>query len=245
MVSEGGGSAGRKTFALVLLCCASFVAVLDLTIVAIALPSVRRELGFTGGDVQWILTGYALTFGGLLLFMGRAGDLYGRRRLFVGGLALFAAASLLGGLAWAPWVLVVARLLQGVGGAALVPASLALVSATFAEGEERNRAMGVYGAMAGGRSWPHAARGRAALHPHDPRFRRRLAGCRKAHDQAWCQTDSGLGICHVGGRVGAGGMANAPRRCPVGCASRDGGGRGRLRDRKRTPDSRRDGWRRG
>jgi EmrB/QacA subfamily drug resistance transporter len=149
IVSECGGIAGMKTFALVLLCCASFVAVLDLTIVAIALPSVRRELGFTGGDARWILTGYALSFGGLLLFMGRAGDLYGRLRLFVGGLALFAAASLLGGLAWTPWVLVVARLLQGVGGAALVPASLALVSATFAEGEERNRAMGVYGAMAG------------------------------------------------------------------------------------------------
>jgi EmrB/QacA subfamily drug resistance transporter len=133
----------------VLLCCASFVAVLDLTIVAIALPSVRRELGFSGGDAQWILTGYALSFGGLLLFMGRAGDLYGRRRLFVCGLAVFGAASLFGGLAWAPWVLVSARLLQGVGGAALVPASLALVSATFAEGEERNRAMGVYGAMSG------------------------------------------------------------------------------------------------
>jgi MFS family permease len=146
IVSEGGG---RKTFALVLLCCASFVAVLDLTIVAIALPSVRRELGFSGGDVQWILTGYALSFGGFLLLMGRAGDLYGRRRLFVYGLALFAAASLLGGLAWAPWVLVAARLLQGVGGAALVPASLALVATTFEEGEERNRAMGVYGAMAG------------------------------------------------------------------------------------------------
>src|SRR5215203_4379596 len=149
MVSEGRGSAGRKTFALVLLCCASFGAVLDLTIVAIALPSVRRELGFSGGDVQWILTGYALSFLGFLLLMGRAGDLYGRRRLFVYGLALFAAASLLGGLAWAPWVLVAARLLQGVGGAALVPASLALVATTFEEGEERNRAMGVYGAMAG------------------------------------------------------------------------------------------------
>ncbi|HET9927971.1 MAG TPA: MFS transporter [Rubrobacter sp.] len=80
-MSEAGGGTRRKTFALVLLCCASFVAVLDLTIVAIALPSVRRELGFGGGDVQWILTGYALSFGGLLLFMGRAGDLYGRRRL--------------------------------------------------------------------------------------------------------------------------------------------------------------------
>jgi EmrB/QacA subfamily drug resistance transporter len=149
MVSEVGGSTRRKTFALVLLCCASFVAVLDVTIVAIALPSVRRELGFTGGDAQWILTGYALSFGSLLLFMGRAGDLYGRRRLFVGGLAVFGTASLLGGLAWEPWVLISARLLQGVGGAALVPASLALVAATFAEGEERNRAMGVYGAMSG------------------------------------------------------------------------------------------------
>jgi EmrB/QacA subfamily drug resistance transporter len=149
MVSEAGESTRRKTFALVLLCCASFVAVLDVTIVAIALPSVRRELGFSGGDAQWILTGYALSFGGLLLFMGRAGDLYGRRRLFVLGLALFAGASLLGGLAWAPWVLVSARLLQGVGGSALVPASLALVGASFPEGEERDRAMGIYGAMAG------------------------------------------------------------------------------------------------
>src|SRR5215210_3678520 len=149
MVSVVGGSEKAKAFALILLCGASFVAVLDVTIVTIALPSVRRELGFAGGEVQWVLTGYALSFGGLLLLMGRAGDLYGRRRLFVVGLAAFAAASLLGGLAWAPWVLVAARLLQGVGGAALVPASLALLAATFAGGEERTRAMGVYGAMAG------------------------------------------------------------------------------------------------
>jgi len=143
------GDAGRKRFALALLCCASFVAVLDLTIVAVALPSLRRELGFSPGSAQWVLSGYALSFGGLLLLMGRAGDLYGRRRLFAAGLAAFGAASLLGGLAWAPWVLVAARLLQGVGGAALVPASLALVAATFAEGAERNRAMGIYGAMSG------------------------------------------------------------------------------------------------
>jgi EmrB/QacA subfamily drug resistance transporter len=148
-LSEVGGRAKTKAFALVLLCCASLVAVLDVTIVTIALPSMRRELGFSGGEVQWVLTGYALSFGGLLLFMGRAGDLYGRRRLFVAGLAVFAAASLWGGLAWEPWVLVAARLLQGIGGAALVPASLALLTATFAGGEERNRAMGVYGAMAG------------------------------------------------------------------------------------------------
>src|SRR5215211_1175626 len=149
IVSEAGGSAKTKAFALVLLCCASLVAVLDVTIITIALPTVQTELGFSGGEVQWVLTAYALSFGGLLLPMGRAGDLYGRRRLFVAGLAVFAAASIWGGLAWAPWVLVAARLLQGIGGAALVPASLALLTTTFAGGEERTRAMGVYGAMAG------------------------------------------------------------------------------------------------
>jgi EmrB/QacA subfamily drug resistance transporter len=148
-VRDESGDVARRRFALGLLCCASFVAVLDLTIIAVALPSLRRELGFSPGGAQWVLSGYALSFGGLLLLMGRAGDLYGRRRLFAAGLAAFGAASLLGGLAWAPWVLVAARLLQGVGGAALVPASLALVASTFAEGEERNRAMGIYGAMAG------------------------------------------------------------------------------------------------
>jgi EmrB/QacA subfamily drug resistance transporter len=138
----------RKRLALFLLCLASFIAVVDTTIVSIALPSMRRELGFTGADAQWILNGYALTFGGLVLLLGRAGDLYGRRRLFMAGLALFGAASLVGGFSWEPWILVAARFTQGVGAAALVPASLSLVTAIFAEGEERNRAIGVYGAMA-------------------------------------------------------------------------------------------------
>ncbi|MDP8947173.1 MAG: MFS transporter [Actinomycetota bacterium] len=141
-------SATRKNLALVLLCAASFIAVVDTTIVSIALPSMRRELGFSGADAQWILNGYALAFGGLLLLLGRAGDLYGRRRLFVAGLALFAVASLLGGLSWKPWILVAARILQGIGAAAFVPASLSLLTVVFAEGEERNRAIGVYGAMA-------------------------------------------------------------------------------------------------
>jgi EmrB/QacA subfamily drug resistance transporter len=140
----------RKRLALFLLCLASFIAVVDTTIVSIALPSMRRELGFSGADAQWILNGYALAFGGLVLLAGRAGDLYGRRRLFMAGLALFAAASLIGGLSWEPWILVAARFLQGVGAAALVPASLSLLTAVFAEGEERNRAIGVYGAMAAG-----------------------------------------------------------------------------------------------
>jgi len=122
--------------------------VVDTTIITIALPSMRRELGFSGADAQWILNGYALTFGGLVLLLGRAGDLYGRRRLFEVGLALFAAASLVGGVAWEPWILVCARFIQGVGAAALVPASLSLLTASFAEGEERNRAIGIYGAMA-------------------------------------------------------------------------------------------------
>jgi MFS family permease len=109
--------------------------VVDTTIVSIALPSMRRELGFTGADAGWILNGYALTFGGLVLLLGRAGDLYGRRRLFVVGLVLFAAASLVGGFSWEPWILVTARLIQGVGAAALVPASLSLLTAIFAEGK--------------------------------------------------------------------------------------------------------------
>ena len=144
----GSDTASRKRLALFLLCLASFMAVVDTTIVSIALPSMRREMGFSAADAQWILNGYALTFGGLLLLLGRAGDLWGRRHLFMTGLALFGVASLVGGLSWAPWVLIAARFLQGAGAAAFVPASLSLLTATFAEGEERNRAVGVYGAMA-------------------------------------------------------------------------------------------------
>src|ERR671912_1062875 len=144
----GSEVSARKRLALFLLCLASFIAVVDTTIVTIALPSMRRELGFSGADAQWILNGYALTFGGLVLLLGRAGDLYGRRRLFGVGLALFGAASLVGGFSWEPWILVAARFVQGVGAAALVPASLSLLTAIVAEGEERNRAIGIYGAMA-------------------------------------------------------------------------------------------------
>ena len=123
------------------------MAVVDNTIVTIALPSMRRGLGFSGADAQWVLNGYVLTCGGLLLLCGRAADLWGRRRLFLAGLALFGVSSLVGGLASVPWVLVFARVLQGVGAAAFVPASLSLLTSIFV-GEERNRAVGVYGGMA-------------------------------------------------------------------------------------------------
>jgi MFS family permease len=123
---HGTSSVAYKRLALFLLCAASFMGLLDTVIVSIALPSMRRELGFSAPDAQWILNSYALTFGGLLLLMGRAADLYGRRHLFMAGLALFAASSLAGGLAWEPWVLVAARCAQGAGGAALIDAGLPL-----------------------------------------------------------------------------------------------------------------------
>ena len=124
------------------------MAVVDNTIVTIALPSIRRDLGFSGAGAGWVLNGYVLAFGGLLLLCGRAADLWGRRRLFLAGLALFGLSSLIGGLASLPWVLVVGRVLQGVGAAAFVPASLSLLTGIFAGGEERNRAVAIYGGMA-------------------------------------------------------------------------------------------------
>ncbi|HEX2183706.1 MAG TPA: MFS transporter, partial [Rubrobacteraceae bacterium] len=148
MRSSASRSGARRRLALFLLCLASFMAVVNDTIVTIALSSIRRDLGFSGADVQWIFNGYMLAFGGLLILSGRAADLWGRRRMFVGGLALFGVASLFGGLAPSPGTLICARVLQGLGAAAFVPASLSLLTATFAEGEQRNRAIGVYGAMA-------------------------------------------------------------------------------------------------
>jgi EmrB/QacA subfamily drug resistance transporter len=133
---------------LVLLCSASFVAVVDTTIVSIALPSIRHSLGFTTEGVQWVLNGYAVVFGGLLLMCGRLGDIYGRKRGFLLGLVVFGAASLLAGFAWNAVSLVVARLLQGAGAAAFVPASLSLLTSTFSEPAERSRAVSIYSAMA-------------------------------------------------------------------------------------------------
>jgi EmrB/QacA subfamily drug resistance transporter len=136
--------------ALLLLCATQFILVLDVSVATVALPTIRDELGFSAEDLQWIITGYALTFGGFLLLGGRAADLLGRRRVFVAGLALFVAASLLAGLAQSAVMLVGARLLQGLGGALVSPAALSLLTTTFAEGPARNRAMGVWGAVAAG-----------------------------------------------------------------------------------------------
>ena len=140
----------RRWWALILLCVAQFVDVLDINAVIVALPTIGREFGFSHGDLQWVVTSYVLFFGGLLLFAGRLADLFGRRKMFVVGLALFAASSLLCGLAWSPLVLVVFRAAQGLGAAIVAPAALSIISTTFPEGRERNFAMGLWTAVAAG-----------------------------------------------------------------------------------------------
>jgi EmrB/QacA subfamily drug resistance transporter len=139
----------RPGLALVVICAVQLMVILDGTIVNIALPSIQRELHFSTTSLEWVITAYALAFGGLLLLGGRSGDLFGRRRMFVVGVTLFTAASLLGGLAQSSAWLIAARVAQGVGGAIASPTALALIQGTFPEGPERSRAMGVYGAMSG------------------------------------------------------------------------------------------------
>ncbi|MET0684676.1 MAG: MFS transporter [Solirubrobacteraceae bacterium] len=139
----------KKWLALALLALAQFVVVLDASIVNVALPSIGRDLEFAQEDLSWVVNGYTLFFGGFLLLGGRMADLLGRRRLFIAGLVLFALASLVGGLATSPGMLIAARAVQGLGAALLSPAALSLVTVMFAEGAERNKAMGVWGAVAG------------------------------------------------------------------------------------------------
>jgi len=140
----------RRRLVLGLLCTAQFVLVLDVTIVAVALPSVRERLGFSLSGLQWVISAYVLAFAGLLLLGGRAADLWGRRRLFMVGLATFAGASAWCGLARASWELVAARAVQGAGAAVVTPAALSLLTTTFAEGAWRERALGVWTAAAAG-----------------------------------------------------------------------------------------------
>jgi EmrB/QacA subfamily drug resistance transporter len=139
----------RRWIALILLCVAQFVVVLDASIVNVALPTIGDALKFTESNLPWVVNAYVLTFGGFLLLGGRMADLLGRRRVFMGGLILFALASLAGGLATTSGQLIAARAVQGLGAAILSPAALSIVTTTFRDGAERNKALGVWGAVAG------------------------------------------------------------------------------------------------
>ena len=139
----------RGKLLLLLLCAVQFLDVVDSSIMNVALPSIRRDLGFAAQDLQWVLSGYLVTYGGLLLLGGRAGDLLGRRRLLVAGTVLFAACSLAGGLAVDAGMLVGARLGQGAGAAMMAPAGLSILTTSFSSGDDRSRALGVWGAISG------------------------------------------------------------------------------------------------
>src|SRR5947208_1748378 len=137
------------TLALIVIAFAQLMVVLDTTIVNVALPTVQRALHFSATDLEWVVNGYALAFGGLLLLGGRAGDLYGRRRMFVAGVLLFAAGSFAGGLATSSTWLIASRVVQGAGAAIVAPTALSLIADTFSEGPVRNRALGIYAGAAG------------------------------------------------------------------------------------------------
>ncbi|MFN2470385.1 MAG: DHA2 family efflux MFS transporter permease subunit [Gaiellaceae bacterium] len=139
----------RRWKALALLCAAFFMVVLDVAIVNVALPSIGEDLEFSADNLQWVITAYSLTFGGLLLLGGRAADLLGRRSVFMLGLAIFTLASLACGLAQSEPLLIAARAVQGFGAAVLSPAALSIITTTFTQGAERNKALGVWGAVGG------------------------------------------------------------------------------------------------
>jgi EmrB/QacA subfamily drug resistance transporter len=139
----------RRWWALALLCGAFFMVILDAAIVNVALPSIQEDLSFSAQGLQWVVSAYALTFAGLLLLGGRAADLLGRRRVFMVGLGLFTLASLLCGLAWSDDALIAARALQGIGAAVMTPTALSIITTLFEEGPERNKALGIWGALGG------------------------------------------------------------------------------------------------
>src|SRR2546430_2401534 len=140
----------RSNLILALLCAAQFMLILDVAIVNVALPSMQRTLSLSAENIQWVVSGYALTFGGFLMLGGRLADVVGRRRMFLTGLVLFIAASMLGGFSQSGGMLIAARLIQGFAGALVSPAALSLLTTTFKEGRERNRALGMWSAMAAG-----------------------------------------------------------------------------------------------
>jgi EmrB/QacA subfamily drug resistance transporter len=135
--------------ALAIVCAAFFMTVLDVSIVNVALPSIGKSLNFSRDNLQWVITAYAITFGGFLLLGGRAADLLGRRRVFYVGVTVFTIASFLCGLAWSEGVLIGARAVQGLGAAIISPAALSIITTMFDEGPERNKALGIWGAIGG------------------------------------------------------------------------------------------------
>src|SRR5213595_1816292 len=139
----------RRWKALTLVCAAFFMTVLDVSIVNVALPSIGKSLNFSRENLQWVITAYAIAFGGFLLLGGRAADLLGRRRVFMVGVVIFTIASLVCGLAQSEGMLIASRAVQGFGGAIISPAALSIVMTTFEEGPERNKALGVWGALGG------------------------------------------------------------------------------------------------
>ncbi len=139
----------RRWGALAIVIAAQFMVILDVAIVNVALPSIKDDLGFSEASLQWVITAYAIVFGGALLLGGRLADLFGRRRVFLVGMGLFTVSSLLSGLAWSEGALIVFRGLQGLGGALLAPAALSILMTTFSEGRERNLALGIWGAASG------------------------------------------------------------------------------------------------
>jgi EmrB/QacA subfamily drug resistance transporter len=150
-VDQGGDTrVGRKGLALALLCVAQFVDVLDINAVIVALHSIGQDLGFSQAGLQWVVSAYVLFFAGFLLLSGRVADLWGRRRTFVAGLALFTVASLCCGLSVSPGMLVVSRAFQGLGAAITAPAALSIITTIFAEGRERDRAVAAWTAVAAG-----------------------------------------------------------------------------------------------
>jgi len=138
-----------KWYALALLCAVQFMVVLDIAIVNVALPSIQADLGFSQENLQWVISAYALVFGGFLLLGGRLADIIGRRRVFMAGLVVFSLASLLCGLAWNDESLIAFRAVQGLGAALITPSALSILTTTFREGRERNIALGAWGAVGG------------------------------------------------------------------------------------------------
>ena len=139
----------RKRLILILCCLAQFMVVLDIAIVNVALPSIQADLGLKESTLQWVVIAYGLMLGGFLLLGGRFGDLIGRRKIFLAGIALFASASFVAGISQSSQLLILARGLQGFGAAMLAPSALSILAVTYAEGKERNGALGIFGAVGG------------------------------------------------------------------------------------------------